>query len=291
MTANAHPLIPEEITLSVDHASVLVRVWRPDAPPRALLAICHGFNAHGGQYQWVAEQMVAAGYAVYAVDLRGRGRSSGPRFYVERFDDYVADIAATIALARRRDRDLPLFLLGHSAGGVAACLYAIEHPFGLQGLICESFAFRLPAPAIALTLLKLFSRIAPRARVLRLKNVDFSRDPARVQWLDADPLIADEVQPTITVAALIRAGEQLDRDLPQVTTPILILHGTADKATQPAGSQLFFDAAGSSDKRLMLVEGGYHDLLSDIGKEATVQHIVAWISDRVMASQPNDGSR
>ncbi|WP_448663981.1 alpha/beta hydrolase [Sphingomonas sp. CJ20] len=281
MTASAPHLAPEEITLSVDRFSILVRVWHPTAPPRAIVAICHGFNAHGGQYQWVAERMVAEGYAVYALDLRGRGRSSGPRFFVERFDDYVADIAAMITLARRRDQDLPLYLLGHSAGGVAACLYAIEHPFGLHGLICESFAFRLPAPAIALTLLKLFSRIAPRARVLRLKNEDFSRDPETVRRLNADPLTAGETQPALTVAALIRAGERLARDISQVTTPVLILHGTADRATDPGGSRLFFEGTGSKDKTLTLYEGAFHDLLADVGREAVLDAILSWIAERL----------
>ncbi|MDF0487515.1 lysophospholipase [Sphingomonas sp. H39-1-10] len=284
MAEGAFRVVPEEITLSVDRAAIFVRRWRPVSLPRAVVAICHGFNAHGGLYAWVAERLVAAGCAVYAVDLRGRGRSTGPRFTVERFDDYVADIAAMIALARRRDQDLPLYLLGHGAGGVAACLYAIEHPFGLQGLICESVALRLPAPAVALALLKLFGRIAPGARVLRLKTEDFSRDGAWVEHLNADPLIAGEIQPLVTVAALIGAGERLDRDFSQLTTPVLILHGTADRATQPSGSQHFYDATGSKDKALRLYEGAYHDLLSDIGREAVIEDIVSWIAQRLPAA-------
>lgn len=281
MTASTSRVTPEEITLSVDEASLLVRSWRPASSPRAIVAICHGFNAHGGHYQWVAEQLVAAGFAVYAVDLRGRGRSSGPRFVVERFDAYVADIAAMAALARRRDDDLPLYLLGHSAGGVAACLYALEHPFGLQGLICESFAFHLPAPGIALAGLKLFSHVFPRARILRLKNEDFSRDPGRVDFLNADPLIAGETQPAITLAALIRAGERLEREFPQFTTPVFILHGTADRATRPSGSQLFFETTASKDKRLAIYDGAFHDLLADFGNEVVLGEITSWIEQRL----------
>ncbi|MET3723573.1 alpha/beta hydrolase [Sphingomonas trueperi] len=284
MTESISPLVSEEITLSVDHVSVFVRAWRPVSSPRAIVAISHGFNAHGGLYTRAAEQLVAAGYAVYAVDLRGRGRSSGPRFTITRFDDYVADIAAMIALARQRDQDLPLYLLGHSAGGVAACLYTIDHPFGLQGLICESFAFRLPAPAIALALVRLLSHVAPRAPVLRLKNEDFSRDLEWIAHLNADPLIAGETQPAITVAALIRAGTRLGRDFSHVTTPILILHGTADRATQPSGSQQLYEMAGSKDKTLRLYEGAYHDLLSDIGRDAVMRDILSWLAQRVPAA-------
>ena len=96
---------PDEIILSESGADIFVRVWRPQAPARAVLAICHGVNSHGGQYAWVAEQMVAEGLAVYALDLRGRGRSSGERFFVEKIDDYVADLHAMIQTLDKRVRD------------------------------------------------------------------------------------------------------------------------------------------------------------------------------------------
>ena len=85
--------------------------------------------------------------------------------------------------------------------------------------------------------------------------------------LNADPLIAHEVQPTQTVAAMVRADERLEREFARITLPVLILHGTADKATKPSGSQLFFDETGSRDKTLKLYEGHAHDLLNDVGKE------------------------
>ena len=85
--------------------------------------------------------------------------------------------------------------------------------------------------------------------------------------MNADPLIANEVQPTQTVAEMVRADERLKREFPRITLPLLILHGTADKATKPSGSQLFYDKAGSTDKTLKLYEGHFHDLLNDVGKE------------------------
>ena len=73
---------------------------------------------------------------MHAVDLRGRGRSEGERLYVESFADYVSDLAAVVEKARLHDPALPVFLLGHSAGGVVACFYALEHQHELFGLIC-----------------------------------------------------------------------------------------------------------------------------------------------------------
>ena len=171
------------------------------------------------------------------------------------FADYVSDVAGLVALAKSREPGLPVFLLGHSAGGVVACLYALEHQAELAGLICESFAFQVPAPDFALAVLKGLSHIAPHAHVLQLKNEDFSRDPQVVAAMNADPLIAHETQPTQTVAEMVRADERLKKEFPLITLPVLILHGTADKATKPSGSQLFYDAAGSTDKTLKLYDG------------------------------------
>ncbi len=275
-----HAITAEEAFNDASGAHVLMHVWRP-AQPRAILAICHGFNAHGGQYAPVAEHFAQRGFAVYALDLRGRGRSGGDRFFVERIDDYVADLAALMQFAKGREGALPVFLLGHSAGGVVACSYAVRHQAGLAGLICESFAFRVPAPAAVLGIVKWLSGFLPKLPVLKLKNRDFSRDPAAVAALDRDPLIAGEAQPARTVAAMVRANEALQAAMPSITLPLLILHGTADKVTLPEGSHYFHAHAGSADKTLKLYEGHVHDLLVDVGREEVLDTIERWMEQRM----------
>jgi acylglycerol lipase len=236
-----------------------------------------GFNSHSGYYGWVAEQLVAADLAVYALDLRGRGQSDGERFYVEKFTDYVDDASAVVRLAKSREPGLPTFLLGHSAGGVVACLYALDSPRELAGLISESFANEIPAPDFALAVFKGLGHIAPHAHILHLKNEIFTRDPKAVQVMDADPLIAHETQPTKTLAEMVRADERLKKEFPSMTLPLLILHGTADQATKPSGSKRFYETAGSQDKTLKLYGGRYHDLLNDLDKEVVMADIKNWI--------------
>src|SRR6478672_6767139 len=254
--------------------TIFVRSWRPEAGARAVVVIVPGFNSHSGYYGWTAEQLVAAGLSVYAVDLRGRGQSDGERFYVDRFADYVTDVSAIVSLAKEREPGLPTFLLGHSAGGVVACLYSLEHPGELTGLICESFAHEIPAPDFALAVFKGLSHLAPHTHILHLKNELFSRDPKIVELMNNDPLIAHETQPTKTLAQIVRADERLKKEFPLIKLPLLILHGTADKATKPSGSQRFFDMAGSTDKTLKLYDGHVHDLLADLGKETVMADIV-----------------
>jgi acylglycerol lipase len=272
----------EEKIIGAPGLHIFVRSWRPGGTARGVVVICHGVNSHSGYYSWAAEQLVAAsGLAVYALDLHGRGKSDGERFYLEKIGDYLDDVNAVVTLAASRHPGLPVFLLGHSAGGVISCVYTLEHQARLAGLICESFAFQVAAPDFALAVVKGLSHLAPHAHVLRLKNEEFSRDTHVVDAMNRDPLIAHEVQPTKTVAELVRADERLKREFPLITLPVLILHGTADKVTNPKGSQFFFETAGSKDKTLKLYEGHVHDLLSDLDKEKVIADILRWIDARL----------
>lgn len=273
----------EETLEGAGGIKIFFRSWRPDGKARGVVVIVPGFNAHSGYYAWVAEQLTAEALAVYAVDLRGRGKSDGERFYVEKFQDYVDDVSALVNRAKSREAGLPVYLLGHSAGGVVSCLYALENQSQLAGLICESFAFQVPAPDFALAVFKGLSHVAPHAHVLHLKNEDFSRDPNVVRTMNDDPLIANETQPTETLAEMVRADERLEKEFPRIKLPVLILHGTSDKAAKPSGSQLFYDTVGSTDKTLKFYEGGYHDLLNDTDKQRVTSDIRVWINAHLPA--------
>lgn len=252
---------------------------------RAVVAICHGVKSHSGYYGWAAAQLAARGIAVYALDLHGRGKSDGDRYFLDHIGDYLADVHALLCLARSRTAAVPVFLLGHSAGGVVSSVYALEHQAELAGFICESFAFQVYAPEFALAVLKGLSHLAPHAHVLFLRNSDFSRDAAAVKGMDEDPLIAGEAQPTRTVAELVRADERLKREFSQIALPLLILHGTADKVTRPSGSQLFFDTAGAIDKTLHMYEGHAHDLLNDQDRERVMSDILSWLDRQIASGQ------
>lgn len=265
-----------------DGTGINLHSW-PCTEANAVVILQHGFNAHGRHMQWAAERLNAAGYACYAVDLRGRGKSDGDRHFVAHFDDYLADLQLAFDRAHADHPDLPVFLIGHSAGGVIATSYALAHQAQLAGLVCHSFALRVPAPRFALNLLQWIGGFLPRLGVLTLKNADFSRDPAHVAMMNADPLIANETQPARTVGEMWRTDKLLELSFGAFSMPLLIIHGTQDHATLPAGSRFFFDHAGSADKTLKLYDGHYHDLLADIGKEGVMTDILEWIAARLPA--------
>src|SRR4051794_27341554 len=117
---------------------IFTRTWLPEENAKGVIVIVHGLNSHSGYYQWVAGQFTDQGYGVYALDLQGRGQSEGERFYVESIYNFVNDVDTLVETAKASHPGLPVFMLGHSAGGVISCLYALEHQEKITGLICES---------------------------------------------------------------------------------------------------------------------------------------------------------
>lgn len=264
---------------------IATRSWEANGNPRAVMILIHGFNAHSGYMVWPGEQFAANGFAVHALDLRGRGKSEGERFYVEEFSDYLADVDKLVDIARSENPALPVYVLGHSAGGVIASSYVFEHQDEIAGLICESFAFDVGLPHLVQLALQGVSYLTPHLHVFSLNNADFSRDPDAVAAMNNDPLIAKESQPAETASEMLKAAERLKENMPKFTVPVFIIHGTDDKATRPVGSQYFYDTAASTDKTLKLYEGHYHDLLNDVDKELVMADIQNWLNERLPAQE------
>ena len=260
---------------------VFYRIWITHSEPKGLLLIIHGLNSHSGYYQNFASELSENGFGVYAMDLQGSGRSDGERYYISDYEDIVTDIDFLFDIARARHSKVPIFLFGHSAGGVFASVYAVDYQPKLNGLISASFAFQIPAPGFALAIMKLLGYIIPHARLIRLNNADFSRDESFVNAMNNDPLLADEKQPAKTMQQLLLAAAYLEKEMPEIEIPLLILHGSADKATKPAGSKYFMEHASSTDKQFKLYEGYYHDLLNDKYSRIIVKDIMRWLIERV----------
>jgi acylglycerol lipase len=260
---------------------IATRSWKPEGSARAVMILVHGLNAHSGYMVWPGEQFSANGFATYALDHRGRGKSEGERFYVEQLSDYLDDLHTLVGIARSENPGLPVYMLGHSAGGVIATSYVYEHQDEIAGLICHSFAFDVGLPHLVQLALEGIGKLLPHVHVFSLNNADFSRDPAHVERMNSDPLIHKESQPAETARVLLLASDALKEHMPNFKVPVFIIHGTADKATRPAGSQYFYDHTGSTDKTLKLYEGHYHDLLADLDKEIVMNDILAWLDERV----------
>src|SRR3989338_2702184 len=116
-----------------DGLKLYEQAWLPDKEEKAAVVVVHGYAEHSGRYGRVAGYLNQAGYAVYAFDLRGHGRSEGRRAYAESFDEYLDDVGIFLGRVKSEEAKKPVFLLGHSLGGTIAALFAITRRPDIKG--------------------------------------------------------------------------------------------------------------------------------------------------------------
>jgi acylglycerol lipase len=260
-----------------------VSCWLPDAPAKAAVVLLHGFTEHGGRYAELAERLARLGYAVYAADFRGHGRSEGERIFVISTARYFEDADKLLEHVREREPGRPVFLFGHSLGGMIAAMLASLMPENFRGVVLSAPAVRVGKNVypILRRLARIVGRWFPRLRVVRLGSGMLSRDEAVVEDFKNDPLVYHGRIPTRTAAEILRTAEILPLEAKDIRVPLLILHGTADGLTDPAGSQELYDLAASPDKTLRLYPGLYHDLVHEPEREEVMADVVGWIEGRM----------
>lgn len=268
---------------SADGTTLRGRTWTM-AAPRATLVISHGLGEHGGSYREVAEAIgPAAGVDVLAFDYRGHGRSDGRRGVVRTFADLEADLVAALDFARRARPDRPLYLLGHSNGGLIAARVVVEGDRGLAGLILSNPALRLAArvPRWKILLGRFLARVAPWATLSTgLRNSSNTTDPVMLAAMAADPLRHGRISPTFFFG-MIDAGQQVLGHPGRIKIPTLLVLGGADPIIDPATTRAFFDGLGSADRTLRYEPAMRHEPFNEMGREAVVRDVADWIDARV----------
>jgi acylglycerol lipase len=260
--------------------------WAPDgASARAVVVIVHGAGEHSGRYQHVAERLTIRGYAVYALDHQGHGRSEGPRALIDRIDRAVTDIDGVVTMARGAYPELPVFMLAHSMGGTFGVQYALAHQQRLAGLILSGPLAALDgAPAPLRIAGRLLSVIAPQMGLIAVDSTMVSRDPQVVEAYRTDPLVHHGKLPARTVAELAGAIDAFPESVGRITLPTLILYGTADALAPPRGSEMLAQRIGSTDLTVTPYEGLYHEILNEPEQEAVMDDLCAWLDAHVGAA-------
>jgi alpha-beta hydrolase superfamily lysophospholipase len=260
---------------SADGTRLYWRAWEPENP-RAAVILVHGAAEHGGRYAHVAERLLAEGYAVYALDHRGHGRSDGRRAMIDRLDRLVDDLGLFVGRLGGRP-----FLIGHSMGGAVALTYAIRHGGTISGVIVSGPAVAteaVPAPLKAIT--AGLSFLAPNLPVFKISDDAVSRDPQVVLDYQKDPLNYPGKLPARTLGELMRAMDTIPRDAVALRAPLLLLHGGEDRLCPPEGSRIVHATAGSADKTLKVYDGLYHEIFNEPEQDAVLDDVVAWLAAR-----------
>jgi acylglycerol lipase len=256
------------------------RAWNPTGPAKALLVLVHGYAEHIGRYEHVAGFFQERGFAVYAFDQLGHGKSDGRRGYVNAFTDYLADLKHFIAFAQGREPGLPAFLIGHSMGGLESLAYGVRRPPELRGIVVSAPGLRLavPPPGWKLILGKVLSAVVPTFTTPNgIQARDLTHDPAIAGgYAQQDPLVFKTVTARWANEFLRTQSETLAA-AHLFTLPCLLMHGGADRLISPDGTKQFYAAAASSDKSLKIYDGFYHEIFNEIGKEQVFEDVAQWL--------------
>ena len=262
--------------------------WTPAEAARGAIVLVHGVGEHSGRYEHVVARLLDEGYAVHASDHRGHGRSDGPRAFIEDMDDVVADVDTLVNRAVASHPGVPLFMLGHSMGGLISLRYALAHQERLSGLILSAALAAIESVAKPLELVgRALSVLAPHTPLIAIDPSLVSRDPAVVAAYVSDPLVHHGKLPARTAAQLADAVERFPTTVGAITVPTLILYGTADGLCPPAGSDMLAQRIGSADATVKAYDGLFHEILNEPERDTVLDDIVAWLAARVVAGEPD----
>jgi acylglycerol lipase len=265
--------------------ALFTQSWLPDDATeiRGTVVVVHGFGEHSDRYDHVADRLSAEGFAVSAVDHRGHGRSQGPRAVIET-DAVVADVDQLLLRAAADHPDVPLFLLGHSLGGMIAVAYALAHGERLDGLILSGPLAAVDASRALAQVGRLLSAVAPRAPTLALDARLISRDREVVAAYRADPLVHHGRIPARTAAQITETVNGFPDAVGAITVPTLIFYGTADGLCPPRGSVMLAERIGADDITVRAYEGLFHETLNEPERETVIADLVKWLDQRAPAS-------
>ncbi|EDO29435.1 predicted protein [Nematostella vectensis] len=272
-----------------DGLSISTRTWTSQSEqPKALIFICHGYGDHSKRYsKFLAQALVDEGFFVLSHDHVGHGKSEGERAQIDSLQKYVRDIFDHIDQIIPKYEGLPIYLFGHSMGGLIAVLAAQRRPTFFKGVV-------LSAPALIVDphkdnkcmrfLGKMVSWVAPSLQLLPAMDPNsMSRDPEQVKAYAEDPLVWHGGVKVGIGLAIAHAVDEVQASMESIKWPFLVLHGTADTLCLMEGSKQLERRAGSKDKTIKTYDGYYHDLLKEPKDDSTVilKDIIEWLNARM----------
>lgn len=267
----------------VRNADIYYQSWLPDGNVTAVLVIVHGLGEHSGRYMNIVNHFVPLGYAVYGFDHIGHGQSEGKREVIRRFTDYTETLTRYFNKIKEFQYGKPIFLLGHSMGGLIVSHYLLEHRPGFNGAIISAPLVKVSDTISNTTIFfgKLLSVVAPQLGLLSLDVKAISRDPEVVKKYVDDPLVFHGKTPARLAAELLKAMLYVTAQTEKITIPFIVVQGGADTLVDPGGAQMLYDRAGSADKTIKIYDGLYHEVFNEPEHPIVLKDVETWIAARI----------
>ena len=269
-----------------DGMTLAARCWSVPQP-RGVVVVAHGLGEHGGAYAHLAEAMGRqVDFDFVAFDFRGHGRSPGRRGVIRQYGELVSDLQSSVAWVRKHRDGLPIFLLGHCAGGQVAIRVAQQNRGEIAGVIASNPMIRIgmPVPPGKARLGKLLAKLAPWVTLRADVPVEgMTRDPLMLERYRTDKLRHKRISPPLFFG-LVEGGQTLLDSARQIQTPMLLLVGGQDPVLSTASTHEFFDRVGSGDKTLSLYPEMLHEPLNELGRERVFDDLARWLAARGLPS-------
>jgi alpha-beta hydrolase superfamily lysophospholipase len=263
---------------------IVYDVWEPEEKDRrGVVVLCHGYAEHARRYDHVAQRLGESGLVVYALDLRGHGRSGGKRVYLRDISEYTQDFHTLVGIAATEYPELNRVVLGHSMGGGVVLAYGVEHPDDYAAMVLSGPAVDAQnevSPAMVFVA-KTLGKILPGLPVEDLPADAVSRDPDVVAAYENDPLVHHGKLPAGIARALIGVGETMPRRAPALTAPLLVVHGEQDKLIPVKGSRHLMECVGSQDAQLKIYPELYHEVFNEPERAVVLDDVASWIEAKI----------
>lgn len=275
--------------VNADGQYLFCRYWKPSGTPKALIFVSHGAGEHCGRYDELAHMLKGLDMLVFAHDHVGHGQSEGERMVVSDFQVFVRDVLQHVDTIQKDYPDVPIFLLGHSMGGAISILVAAERPTYFSGMVLISpLVLANPESASTLKVLaaKLLNFVLPNMTLGRIDSSVLSRNKSEVDLYNSDPLVCRAGLKVCFGIQLLNAVSRVERAMPRLTLPFLLLQGSADRLCDSKGAYLLMESSRSQDKTLKMYEGAYHVLHRELPEvtNSVLHEVNSWVSHRIAAA-------
>ena len=280
------PAIATQVT-AADGVCLESYEWRPANPEvKGVVVVIHGIRDHASRYATLAQALTDRGFVVVSYDMRGHGQSGGHRQRFDSIEELVADVDLSVQAARLKSPGRPVFVYGHSLGGLVASHYALVHQRELAGLVLSGAALKLVPTVTAgdIRLARFFGTLFPNLAAQEINDDWFVSTPEAKAEFMKDPLIDHENLPARSARTAVNAIEDISARNEELTLPMLIMHGTEDKQTNVEGSRELSQRAKSADKTLVLYEKQAHDLLHEPDRDKVIADVTKWIEAHVVTA-------
>lgn len=258
--------------------NIYYQAWLPEGELKAVLLVVHGLGEHSGRYIDVANYFAPLGYAVYAFDHIGHGRSEGLREYVEHFTDYTDTLAVYCDLVKGWQKGKSIFLLGHSLGGLIASYYLLDHQASFKGAVISGPGIKVSVSPLTIIIGKILALLAPKMGFWAVDASGISRDPKEVQAYLDDPLVFHGKTPLRSLDETLKAQQRVTAEAQEIRLPFIVVQGSADTVVDPGGARILYDGASSADKTIRIYDGLYHDLFHEPERARVLKDVETWLA-------------